>query len=583
MKEKIIKIVLDRAVFIMSILLFIFISGCNKQTVPAKSIKEDTALTGKDFQNYNYIFSEALKQKILKNFPKAIIYYEECLTINPGSDAAMYELSNLYSIVGKFEESLMYGKKAVKADPENIWYLLNLANLYQALNKSDSSLLVYKKIHSRYPGRTDIYMQLGNLYADNRDYKKALKIYDEIEEKYGKKNEISLIRIEIYERTNKTEKAEKEILYLTKNYPDEIKYLIMAAEFYYGNGDFEKADDYYKLAEINNPADPAIKLSMLGFYRKKNEYKNFFNVLDSLISGNEVGIDKKLQILNSLITDGREIDANKSKIENVIKVLQNNSPDEIRIYILKGDFYSNLNEYKEALLEYKNYLRNERGNYYVWQQVLYLENMSESYHDLYDDSKIATELFQQSPVFYFFYGVSCIQLKKNEKAIKVFKLGMPYVGENRALKLQYYSLLGEAYKNIREYDLSDKSFENALKIDKNNLIVLNNYAYYLSLRNDMLDKALKMSRKTIEAEKENSTYLDTYGWIFYKMENYIEAEKYLKKAIEFNKEPSAEILEHYGDVLLKVQKRGEAIVYWKKAMNAGGNKELLSKKIKNSE
>jgi len=391
------------------------------------------------------------------------------------------------------------------------------------------------------------------------------------------------MRIEIYNRINKEDKAEKEIIYLTKNYPGKTKYLILAAEFYYSNGNIEKAQNYYSKAEKINSNDPGIKLSLLGFYRKENNYKLFFNIVDSLIYGNQITIDKKFQILNSLITDPKELNAYRVEIKSVVNKLEVKFPDEIRVNILKGDFYANLNEYTRALEEYKIYLREEQGNYYVWQQVLYLENINESYQDLYDDSKIASELFHQSPVFYFFYGVSCIQLKKDKEAVKVLKLGLAFVGKNNALKLQYYSLLGEAYKNLKQFDLSDQSFESALNIDHKDLIVLNNYAYYLSLRNENLGKALKMSKKTIEAENDNSTYLDTYGWINYKMGKYIDAEKYVKKAIEFNAKPSSEVLEHYGDILIKIGKTEQAKIYWKKAIDTGGNAERLNKKVKNSE
>jgi Tfp pilus assembly protein PilF len=136
-----------------------------------------------------------------------------------------------------------------------------------------------------------------------------------------------------------------------------------------------------------------------------------------------------------------------------------------------------------------------------------------------------------------------------------------------------------------DHDASDRAYLEALEIEPDEPLLLNNYSYYLSLRNIRLEEALELSALAVEQQPENSAFLDTYGWINYKMGNYSEAKKWIQKSIEFTDAPSPTVLEHYGDVLYKLGEKEEAVTYWKKALEAAQDdifeqgSEFLEKKI----
>ena len=92
-------------------------------------------------------------------------------------------------------------------------------------------------------------------------------------------------------------------------------------------------------------------------------------------------------------------------------------------------------------------------------------------------------------------------------------------------------------------------YEQALQADPDRTSVLNNYAYYLSLEGRQLRKALKMSRRTVELEPDNATYLDTLGWLLYLLHKPKEAKPYFKHAMLYGGKDSAVVLEHYSKVL----------------------------------
>jgi tetratricopeptide (TPR) repeat protein len=121
-------------------------------------------------------------------------------------------------------------------------------------------------------------------------------------------------------------------------------------------------------------------------------------------------------------------------------------------------------------------------------------------------------------------------------------------------------------------------YEEALRLDPANPLVLNNFAYSLSERDLQLDRALTMSRKAVDADSANPSYLDTIGWIYYKMGSYKEAEHYVKEAIGKG-EVNAVVYEHLGDIYYKLNQRDLAIEQWNLALKLDAGNAALRDKI----
>jgi tetratricopeptide (TPR) repeat protein len=239
--------------------------------------------------------------------------------------------------------------------------------------------------------------------------------------------------------------------------------------------------------------------------------------------------------------------------------------------------------HEDAAEEFRYVVKNVKDNYMVWEQLMFVENALGEYERLYDASIEAIKIFPMAPNLYLFKGIACIEKGNENEAIETLKRGLKIAGKNKDLIIQLYSMLGEAYRNKGQNHLSDDAFNKVLEIDKNNLYVLNNYSYYLSLREEKLEEALEMSKVCIEKEPESSTYLDTYAWILYKMKKYKEAKKYLELALKNNGSKNSEIVEHYGDVLFIIGEKETALEYWKKARQLGKISGELNRKISDVE
>ena len=182
------------------------------------------------------------------------------------------------------------------------------------------------------------------------------------------------------------------------------------------------------------------------------------------------------------------------------------------------------------------------------------------------------EAYTQKSIGYFWMG-------ENEEALDALTRGLKKVNTDRD-KAMLYNLRGDYYHTLGEKQKMYADYDSTLIYDPDNINVLNNYAYYLSVESRDLKKALAMSAKTLEAEPLNSTYLDTYAWILFKMKKYKEALGYMEKAMRYLDRDNPEVYEHYGDVLFMCGEKEKALENWHKALQANSTSATLDQKIK---
>lgn len=571
------------SVWFYLMILFVIAAGCGQKTVPAKTEEEEKKLTRKEEINYQFAITEGIKKKVTGELREAIPYFMECIRINPNSDAAYYELSSILTMGGNYEEAIRYMKKANAIDPKNIWYQLQMASLYHAMGMRDSSLMLYESMHKNYPERTDLYFSLGTLHGEYGDTKRAIKIFDQLEEQYGANESILLAKQQIYAKSGELDKAIKEVSKLVKAYPKETRFYGILAELYWAGKQDEKAlEAYQKLFEID-PENGLGQLSMIEYYKNRGNQEELFNMVNKIIGNTNVGVNSKIQVMIEFFENEEKFMIDQSRIGKAIEALADMYPEDTRVKTLKADYHIKVDEFEEAAVELRFVTQREKGNFVIWEQLLYVENAIGEFQRLYEETTEAMDLFPGAPTVYLLRGIAAMELDKQKEAIKAFQKGIGLTEDNKELMVQFYSMLGEAYRDDGNDPMSDESFQKALEMDKRNLFVLNNYSYYLALREERLDEALEMSKKCIELEPNNSTYLDTYGWILFKLKKYKQAKEYIERALANSGSNSSVIVEHFGDILMVFGEKEKALIQWKKAEEMGGASEELKSKIERAE
>jgi tetratricopeptide (TPR) repeat protein len=554
-------------------------SSCHPQKKVTETTNDRQELSASQRIDYEYILTEATKQKVLGNLKQAVSLYEKCIQVNKSSDIAYYQIANILLMTGNYDKALIYAKKAVEINDDNYWFKVQLAQLYQIKNEQDSAKTIFENIIEKWPGKVEINYEIARINAEEGEFDKALKILNRIEKENGVSEPVSMLKEQIYIKMKKTDLAVNEIKKLIELMPEEVRYLGLLAELYNSIGKNEEAKETYnKIFEIAPDNIPAL-LSYTEFLRNIGQTDEQYRMLGEVFRDKKISPDQKLQVLIGYLTDEKEFNKENEKIGQLINILMELYPDNYKVKTAFADYLVKNNKYNEALTEYNYVLSVEKNNYFIWEQVLLIENTLTNYDEVYSKSDEAIRIFKDKPLLYLFKGNATMSKGNFKEAIDVFEEGLKYSNNNRELEIQFYSLIAEAYRSSGNNEKSDSCYEEALKLDPHNLLILNNYSYFLSLRQAKLKMAEKMSKQTIIAEPENYVYLDTYAWILFNNRNYKKALEYIEKAIKFNGSGDPDILEHYGDILEKLGRDEEALKYWKLSVEKGNKKESLIRKI----
>lgn len=529
------------------------------------------------------LFFDANNEKMLGNFDKAIDLFENCLRVNPQSDAASYELSRLYLTKGILTNATKMAELANSLKNNNKYYLEQLGFCYEKGKQYEKASEVFAQLKEANPNNPDYYGDLANALYYSGKMKQAVKVYDELEEHIGKNDQVSVIKEKIYMQMGELQSAENELSELIAAFPEETSYQSLMLEFYQATNQKEKAENYLKACVAKKNVDPIIRLSLYNYYRAEGDLNKGLEQLHIAFADETLDIDAKIGTLLQLYMEGETNPVISNESYKLIQVLEETHPEDAKTFAMSGDFYLRDNKLEQAVEKYRKANSIDNSRYLIWNQLLVALSELSDYEGMLVEASRAVELFPMQPSFYLFKGIAQQQKKQLEGAITTFQQGLNYVIDNPGLKSQLYSSIGDCYYEIKNTEKAFTSFDKAIEINPNNVYVLNNYSYYLSLLNQDLSKAEKMSRITIEKEPNSPSYLDTYGWILYQMQRYGEAKDYLMRAINAGASNSDVILEHYGDVLYKLNDKEGALKYWKSAKENGAGSEFLNEKIEKQE
>lgn len=547
-----------------------------------KSIKTNASQLDNDKEaQLSALFVEACANRLLGKFKEAEWYLKQCEKLEPLSAAVQYELSKLYRLTNKNKEALEAAEKAVKYNPDNIWYQYALVKIYEQNNRLDRSIGILKSLIKKYPNNEDLYKQLILEYELNNQPEKALDIINTMEKKWGYSFEIMYEKVTLYYFMGKTKLVENELQKYLQLYPNDIKAKEALAGMLYKNHQYDNAIQLSNDLLSTDSLNATAHLVYYDYYISKNDRNKAFYHLNKLFANPDYGVKDKLSILIKLYSSSynKQDSAFDIQILKVCQTFVNTHPLAPESHSIYADYLLKLNKKQDAIYEYYIAAMLSKNKYAIWDQLLSLEYETGMNDSLLKHSDRAIEIFPNQAMFYVYKAIALRNNKDYEQAIQYYKIAIDYALDNNNLLEIIYTELAEIYNELKNYTESDKYFEYALTINPDNALVLNNYAYYLALRKEKLDKAEKMSKKSLELSPNNPNYLDTYGWILYQQKRYKEAEAIFKQLIE--KKQSAVILEHYGDVLYQLNKKQEALEYWKKSKEQGNGSESLLKKIEN--
>jgi tetratricopeptide (TPR) repeat protein len=550
----------------------------------------DFKLSDARLREAEFFFTEGQKYFILEDYTKALLYYQRVVELNPENGTVHYKIAEILAKGNKQEDFVKASlsiENALKFEKKNKYFYLLASNIYSSLNNFDKAEKMLETMMDEIKGTEEYLYELAALYQYDKKPNEAVKIYNRAESLLGISEISSLQKQKIFLQQGKIEESIAEGEILLNAYPDEENYVIGFAETLSQNNQGARAIGYLEKFIGNHPDAGNAKMFLAGLYQSNGQEQKAHEFIRQVFDDPAVDVSSKIVMLGSYTNTlqqqkERKIEdaSTKAFAQELFVKLNSAHPNEPNVHIIGGDLYLILDKSQEALTEYMKSIQLGTTSFEAWQNLLFLESQLNQFDSLIFHSEQGLELFPNQSMLHYFNGYGHMRKKHYREATSSLEQAKKLSAGNPGLVSEINSLLGDAYNGIKEYEKSNKAYDEALAFNPNNDFVLNNYSYYLALRKDQLEKAEKMSTQLVKNNPKNTAYLDTHAWVLFMREKYKEARKYIEKAIEVGG-VSATHYEHYGDILFRLGDIDDAVKQWQKAKSMDLGNELIDKKIAN--
>lgn len=529
-------------------------------------------------------FIDAVKSRMLGNFQEAAARFSGILKEDPKNHAAAFQLCRIYYDTDQLDLAEKFAMQSIKIYPYIDWYHIFLAEIRAEKGNFIGAASVYQNMIKYFPEEYKYYYDWSFMLAKAGKLEESIAAFDELEKKIGVQDEVVLQKEALYIRLGQMGKAEKEVYKLIQKDSSQVHYYGILGELYEEFKEYDKAEEAYRKVLKLEPENPDGKMSLAQIFRKKGDEAAYKKNLSGLLADEKIDIDKKMQFFIPIIQGMTENDSTSSDNLLVLElsdIILETHPEDIKALTAKADVLYSMGKNAEAIEYYKQALDKPGPPLGIWLQLFTLCIENEDFKTMLEFGEKAIQANKDEGVFNFYKGLAATQLKEYSIAVETLQAGLEKRIPTEALRGQMLTSLGDASYEIKLYEKADSAYEKALEIDPNNAYVLNNYAYYLSVRKEKLDKAEKMSKKSNLLVENNAAFLDTYAWILYQKGAYAEALIWIEKAIAALENPnSAELFEHYGDILFKLGRVDDATQKWKKVIEIEPERTHVEEKIR---
>ena len=513
---------------------------------------------------FDYIFQEALRQKLANKYDAAIDLFDYCRQLDPSSGAVLYELSELYRYVKNDSLAIHALEDACKLYPKNYWYKNRLVTLYLDSRRTDEALKTAEEMARLFPEKEEVLWMLHDLYESKNDYANMVKVLDKIEVKEGKSEKRSMEKFRLFLQMNDEKRAFEEMENLADEYPNDLRYQVVIGDLYLDAGKKEEALKQYKMVEAQDSTNMTLLLSMANFYHQEGDEARYQEYISKVLTHKDVDDVTRVRMLGVLVRENLDTHADSTYLLALFdKVLQEpqEHTDILELKVRYMDTKKMPVEDQKPIL--RRILEIDPEHDMARHMLLKYAVEENDHQSIVNICKPAVEYNADSPVFYFYMGVEYYLIDEKEKSMDALRSGLNRVEnemdeENRfKIRTHSYALLGDIYHQLGQDDKAFQAYDSCLIYNKNDAMVLNNYAYYLSLKKKDLQRAEEMSRLSNELEPDNATYLDTYAWVLFQQKRYDEAKQYMDKVVELMERDGEEMSDDVQDHIKQINKKAK--------------------------
>ena len=528
-------------------------------------------------------YLEGIKSNVLEgDSARAKAWFKKVLEIDSTHSPSLYELASLMAL-DQPEEALQYSLKANAIDTANTWYKMQLGRLLIATQRYDSALTLYDQLIRMNPNDPDNYRLKALLYDQLGQPEKALEVLETAENRFGIIELLASHKVQLLLNTQQFDRAMAEARMLVETFPyNEDNYVVLAELYAMMNMNNLAQENYDKALSIN-PNSMRALASLNDFYKRQNDNVRFLETASKLFRLKEFPLETKLKFYEELFQNPSFVRNNFIQMGELVRTLAITYPEDLRTLELYAKYLIAGGSIEQALQLYKSHVNDSIPQKQIFNDIIGMEAYLKRADSVDKYTTIALERFPEDAELRLQKAsVTAYMLEKPQEAIPLFEEALKYA-KTDSLRSVIYGAIGDNYHTLGDDRKCFKAYDKGMKLDTTNVSIYNNYSYFLSLRNERLDKALEWAQKAVRLDPNNPTFLDTYAWVLYQLGRYEEARIPMRQAISLDSDNNKELYVHYGDILYKLGDRFMASYYWKKALENGYDAQEIENRLKQIE
>lgn len=554
--------------------------SADTMSLPADSLIATTPL-------FDRLYLEAVTQQLAGNDSTAMTLLDSCAKLRSDAAEVYYRQAKYYINTGIDSLATRCLERAAELQPGNDTYQESVAETYIRRRDYDSAIKAYENLYSHQRERTDVLDILVRLYQAKKDFRHMISTIERMEQIDGESDELTFTKMSIYEQMHDTKNAYRMLKRLTDEHPNEPNYKVMLGNWLMNHNRKPEAFELFKNALEDDSDNEFAMNSLYDYYRSEGNNAEADRLRDNILFSTKTESKTKVTMLQQAIRESEQQGGDSLPMLKLFDRTIASTPKATDIANMKAMYMKlkkmpndSVNAVFQSVLAIEPDNTTARLNII---QNIWTENKWDKVIKL---SSEGTQYNPEDMAFYYFLGLAYYQTDREDQALDAFKRGVSEINDdsNPDIVADFYALMGDILYKKKRPEEAFAAYDSCLQWKDDNLMALNNYAYYLSEMKRDLKKAEQMSAKTIKAEPTNATYIDTYAWILFLQKRYEEAKAYIDRAIESDSDstqaPSAVVLEHAGDIYCMCGDTEHATQLWQKALKAGGDKAVLTRKIK---
>lgn len=592
---------------IISFLFLLSIWACSSQVVKENSsARNSTTLnesSKKKLAQEKFIDGSILEMK--GQFGEAVEQYLAALKLDP-QPGIYHTIAKNFFRLEKLPNALTFSKRACSEEPDNIEYLTLLASIYEVSHLEDSSATIYEKIIKIDSTNFSAYYNLGRI-NETKKPSAALILYKKVVDLIGPEWSVLVHIIDINERLGNVSETIKTVEELIQLNPSDQHLQKVLIDSYIKNKQYDEAIRKADESLVSFPDDEGLIELKGNALVQKGMVKEATTEFLKLVNRENFAFVNKVKIGTSFFAEAEKDSTKLIAAKEIFETINKDTSDwQVNAYL--GEIEMRQKNDSAAVKYFSKATELAEWNNQVWIRLGGLLFDSKKYKEAIRFMEKASEKFPNDFAINLIYGLSLSSENQHLKAKNVLQNALKInptdvnalsalgytlnqlkeddaalVHLQKALSLdpsniQVLSITAMINESRKNFTVSDSLYMHALKIDSTNALILNNFAYSLAERKIRLNEALSMSKKAVAKEPKNASFLDTIGWIYFRLGEYKKAKENVEHSSKLE-EPNTTILDHLGDIYFKIGDKTKAKNFWKKAFDADSTKTEIKEKI----